>query len=395
MEKIINKHFCIQPFVNVTTRMKGQNNVCCNINLQDSNIRGESPVDFFTSNKVKDMQASLLQGKPRKECSLCWYQENKSGHSQRTVYNKYYGLKNNQSNEYYEKMLRKLRISKLGNPLYFEYHISNLCNLKCLTCNERDSSRFHAENKVLGISADKNANYAILDETKIQALKSAITDELLFLDIRGGETMMVPEVKKILLEVSTQRAKNITLKIQTNGTILPDKAWTKIFNKFKRTKINVSIDAFGDDNNYVRYPADWNKILTTIEYLKANKIKFIINTVVSNLNIMILDRLFNWIQKNNYPNYFYILYTPHIYRPNNLPKDLLDIAKKRLQNIKMQFVNEDCNRQLSDLIDLCDNPDKEGDWDNFCKEIEMRDRYRKNSITSIMPQIKEYMNAKV
>ena len=61
----------------------------------------------------------------------------------------------------------------------------------------------------------------------------------------------------------------------------------------------------------------------------------------------------------------------------------------------MQFVNEDCNRQLSDLIDLCDNPDKEGDWDNFCKEIEMRDRYRKNSITSIMPQIKEYMNAKV
>ena len=46
---------------------------------------------------------------------------------------------------------------------------------------------------------------------------------------------------------------------------------------------------------------------------------------------------------------------------------------EELQNIKMQFVNEDCNRQLSDLIDLCDNPDKEGDWDNFCKEIEMRD----------------------
>ena len=390
-----NKHFCIQPFVNVTTRIKGQNNVCCNINLKDSNIRNESPANFFRSDKVKDMQTSLLQGKKRKECSLCWYQEKKAGYSQRTEYNNYYNIKKNQSNEYYDRILKKLRISKLKNPLYFEFHISNLCNLKCLTCNERDSSRFHAENKVLGVSEDKDANYAILDKTKIQALESAITDDLLFLDIRGGETLMVPEVKKVLLDVDTQRAKNITLKIQTNGTIVPDKEWTQILKKFKRTKINISIDAFGDHNHYVRYPADWNKIITTLEYLKEKKIKFLINTVVSNLNIMILDSLFNWIQENNYPNYFYLLYGPTMFRPNNLPKTLLDIAKKRLQNVKMQFVNEDCNKKLSDLINLCDNPDTQGHWDSFCKEIQMRDRYRKNSITSIMPEIKEYMNAKV
>ena len=390
-----NKHFCIQPFVNVTTRIKGQNNVCCNINLKDSNIRNELPVSFFRSDKVKDLQTSLLQGKTRKECSLCWYQEKKAGYSQRTEYNNYYNIKNNQSNEYYEKILKKLRIYKLDNPLYFEFHISNLCNLKCLTCNERDSSRFHAENKVLGVSQDKDANYTILDKTKIQALESAITDDLLFLDIRGGETLMVPEVKKVLLDVDKQRAKNITLKIQTNGTIVPDKEWTQILKKFKRTKINISIDAFGDHNHYVRYPADWNKIITTLEYLKEKKIKFLINTVVSNLNIMILDKLFNWIQENNYPSYFYLLYGPTMFRPNNLPKTLLDIAKKRLQNVKMQFVNEDCNQKLSGLINLCDNPDTQGHWDSFCKEIQMRDSYRKNSITSIMPEIKEYMNAKV
>ena len=177
-----NKHFCIQPFVNVTTRIKGQNNVCCNINLKDSNIRNELPVNFFRSDKVKDLQTSLLQGKTRKECGLCWYQEKKAGYSQRTEYNNYYNIKNNQSNEYYDRILKKLRISNLKNPLYFEFHISNLCNLKCLTCNERDSSRFHAENKVLGVSQDKDANYAILDKTKIQALESAITDDLFFLE---------------------------------------------------------------------------------------------------------------------------------------------------------------------------------------------------------------------
>ncbi len=393
MEGKINKSFCIQPFVNVTTRMKGQNNVCCNIKSLDSNIKHETPYGFFNSDRVKDFKKSLLKGEIRKECTVCLYQENKSEYSQRTEYNKYYNIKNNQPNEYYEKIVSKLGISKLKNPLYYEFHISNLCNLKCLTCNETDSSRFHAENKKLGISENIDANYAELDETKIQALKSAITDDLLFLDIRGGETLMVPEVKKVLLDVDAERAKNITLKIQTNGTIVPDKGWTEILQKFKRTKISVSIDAFGDDNHYVRYPADWKKILHTIEHLETNKINFIINTVVSNLNIMVLDRLFNWIQEKKYHNYFYLLYGPSIWRPNNLPKDLLDIAKKRLQNVKMQFVNVDCNEKLSDLIDLCDNPDTDKDWDGFCKEIQMRDTYRKNSITSVMPEIKEYINA--
>ena len=60
----------------------------------------------------------------------------------------------------------------------------------------------------------------------------------------------------------------------------------------------------------------------------------------------------------------------------------------------MQFENKDSNRLLSDLIRLCDNPNKNGDWKGFCREIQMRDSYRKNSIIKIIPEIKEYMNAK-
>ena len=110
---------------------------------------------------------------------------------------------------------------------------------------------------------------------------------------------------------------------------------------------------------------------------------------------MFVDKLFNWIQENGHPNYFYLLFGPSMFRPNNLPKELLDIAKKRLQNVKLQFVHKECNQKLKDLIDFCDHPDNEGDWDKFCKEIKMRDEHRKNSITTVMPEIKEYMNAKV
>jgi len=395
MENKINNHFCIQPFVNTTTRIQGQNNVCCNINSFNSTIDTESPRDFFNSVGVKEMRRKLLKGEKLDDCSQCHYQEELSNSSQRIEYNKYYNINNNQTNEYYEKIVNKLKLTKLENPLYAELHISNLCNLKCLSCNERDSSKFHAENKILGISDNPNVDYSKFDIHKYKALDSIIKKGLLFLDIRGGETLMVPEVKKILTEVDDEMAKNITLKIQTNGTILPDDTWIGIFKKFKRTKVNVSIDAFGDENHYVRFPSDWEKIKSTIDILEKNDITFLINTVVSNINLLLLDKLFAWIQQNKYLNYFYILESPEHFRPTNLPQSLLDIAVKRLQNVNKNFVNKDCHQKIDDLIGMCSTRGSDTDWQIFCKNIKMRDKYRKNSITNIIPQIKEYMNGKV
>jgi|TARA_R100000081_G_scaffold91359_1_gene69097 molybdenum cofactor biosynthesis enzyme MoaA len=395
MDKKINRYFCIQPFVNTTTRIQGQNNVCCNINNFDSTIDRQSPGEFFHSDRVKNMREKMLKGIKLDECSLCHYQEKMVNNSHRIEYNKYYNIKNDQPNEYYNKILKKLRLSDLDNPLYAELHISNLCNLKCLTCNERDSSKFHAENKLLGISDEPDVEYSDFDINKYKALDSVIKRGLLFLDIRGGETLMVPEVKKILTEVDADMAKNITLKIQTNGTIEPDKNWIAIFKKFKRTKVNLSIDAFGEDNHYVRFPSDWKKILYTVDVLKTNDIKFIVNTVVSNINLLLLDKLFAWIQENKYLNYFYILESPEHYRPTNLPQSLLDIAAKRLQNVSKDFVNKDCHQKLDDLIEMCKTSCADTSWQNFCKEIQMRDKYRQNTITNIIPEIKEYMNAEI
>ena len=375
MDKKINRHFCIQPFVNTTTRIQGQNNVCCNINSFHSTIDKESPKEFFLSDRIKEMRQKLLKGEKLNECSLCHYQESTVRSSHRIAYNEYYNIKNNQTNDYYDNILKKLRLSDLENPLYAELHISNLCNLKCLSCNERDSSKFHAENKLLGISDHPNIDYSHFDHRKYKALNSVIKKGLLFLDIRGGETLMVPEVKKILQEVDSEIAGRMTLKIQTNGTIEPDRHWIEIFKKFKRTKVNLSIDAFGDDNHYVRYPADWHKILRTIEILRTNDIKFIVNTVVSNINILLLDKLFAWIQENQYLNYFYVLESPSHFQPTNLPRSLLDIAAKRLQNIAKNFVNKDCDQKLEDLINMCISSGGTDRWNEFCNEIKTRDKH--------------------
>ena len=390
MENKINKHFCIQPFVNTTTRVNGENFSCCNISQSKSNIKTESPQQFFNSDYTKEFRKKLLDGEELIECGLCQYQEKKSNNSHRIEYNKYYKIQNNQPKEYYHKIINRLRISELKNPLYSDLHISNLCNLKCLSCNDKDSSKFHAENKLLNNSKFPDENFSVTKSKMLDAINSVITNDLLFLDIRGGETLMVPEVKNVLKKISDERASKITLKIQTNGNIVPDDDWCNLFKKFKRTKVNVSVDAYGDDNHYIRYPSNWSKILKTIEILKKQNIKFLINTVVSNLNILVLDELFAWIQEHNHMNYFYILTSPSHYGPTNLPQSLLDIAIKRLQNVKKNFKNTECHQKLDDLIEMCKISDQTH-WNSFCKEIIMRDNFRKNNITDVIPEIGQHL----
>ena len=384
-----NKTFCIQPFVNVTTRIQGQHNVCCNITKKEKNISNITAIEFFNSPEVKDMQESLLKGEKVKDCATCYFMESNNQVSHRKQYNKYYNLHNDQK---YKENLEKLKLDKLKNPLYAEIHISNLCNLKCLTCNERDSSKFHAENKSLGISKDANIDYTKIIENKSKAILDVITPELKFLDIRGGETMLIPEIKEVLSSLPKEKTKNITLKIQTNGTIFPDDIWINIFKKFKNTKVNISVDAYRNDNHYIRYPSQWEDICKTLNFFKDNNIKFIINTVLSNLNLLVLPKLLDWIYSNQYLNYLYILKDPIYYRYTNLPRELLEKSMTDLQRFKEPFVNRDTNITIENLISNLKKEHKEYDqqWQNFKKEITMRDNARKNSIFEVLPELKEY-----
>lgn len=384
-----NKTFCIQPFLNVTTRISGQHNVCCNITkINESNVNC-SPISFFNSDYVKKMRQTLLEGKTWNDCSTCYYMEQQGQISHREHYNRYYYLKDTFD---YEYNLKKLKLDKLKNPKYYEIHIGNLCNLKCLTCNEKDSSKFHAENKILNISEFPNENFSSFSSTKKDYIFHAITNDLQFLDIRGGETLLVPEIKKILFDLAEEKTKNITLKIQTNGTIIPDDEWLTIFKKFKNTKVNISVDAYKQKNYYIRFPAEWNNICETINVLEKNNVKFIINTVLSNLNLLVLPELLQWISDNKYLNYLYVLKDPMYYRYTNLPPKLFAKSIEQLKNSSFTFMNKDTYTVIKSLINSLEteHQDYKKNWKTFTNMIKMRDKIRNNSILDVIPELKQY-----
>ena len=393
MEKKINKHFCVQPFVHVTTRIAGQNNVCCNITKPDSNIREQSQKDFFNSEYVSSMRKRMLNGEMIKDCKLCHHMEKNSEESHRQAFNKFYYIENNRELDYYTKMVKSLKLDERKAPLYAELHVSNLCNLKCLTCNERDSSQFHAENKKLNVSEEPNVDFTKFVVHTAKAVEDILKQGILYLDVRGGETLLVPEIKKVLKNADPEITKKVNLKIQTNGTLSPDRDWLDIFKRFHKTKLNVSIDAYGIDNEYVRFPSDWNKIVDTLALLEKEGIEFVINTVVSNLTLPVLHKLLKWVSEKGYQQYVYILKDPLHYRPHNLPQHILDSAKNNLESVKtLDFKNKNVNTTVDSLIKMCNNSNIMY-FKRFLHEIKLRDKHRKNTITAIIPQMKEYLNA--
>ena len=109
--------------------------------------------------------------------------------------------------------------------------------------------------------------------------------------------------------------------------------------------------------------------------------------MVSNINILVLDKLLAWVTEKQYTNYLYTLIGPSFYQPTNLPKKLLKLAGDRLSNLK------NINTSTQQLINLCYNTSNfnEKKWQKFCKEIHMRDKHRNNNIVNILPELERFL----
>jgi len=369
MSAEIGKTFCIFPFVQTVVRTNGSMGPCCHIQTLH-NIQRVDIEKFWQSNELKDLRKFMLDNQEIPYCNTCYQEEKQTGNSMRTKSLNDYRLYNKKHLDYYTNKVSLY-------PERLEIHLGNLCNLKCLTCNPRDSSSFLSENLSLGLS-NLNQKDCQLDEQLINQLtKSAIDHRIKILDLRGGESMLLPSIKKILLEWPQEQANDMTIRIQTNCTIMNDE-WIQIFKKFKKLDIMMSIDAYEKDNEYIRFPANWNDIEKNVEIITGlTNAKTYINCTVSNLNFLLLPQLIKWAKQKNIHINWGILTTPTYFKFTNLP---LPLYQQGIEQLAMHEEMSWIGTYLHDDIL----------WTDFCNMISKRDNYRKNSIFNILPEFKLY-----
>lgn len=307
-------------------------------------------------------------------CSNCYDQEKSTGQSSRTQSLLDYKFFNS---KYYDKIFETSGYANKTFPSRVEMHVGNVCNLKCLTCRPQDSSAFLAEDSKLGISKFDQRKFKFNQIKLNHNLDLIFNHEVELIDLRGGESMLVPRIKHILSSLP-ESCYQKTLRLQTNCTILDD-TWKLIFSKFKNVEIMASIDAHGSDNHYIRYPADWNAIENNLDYFQSlPNIKLYVNCTISNLNFLILDRLIEWCKLKKIYLHYFVLTDPVYYSHMNLPAEMFYKAKEKLLKYP----------KLDTL--LLNSQPQDTNWQNFCDMITLRDQYRNNSIFDILPELQTW-----
>lgn len=378
---IMSSTFCIRPWTHSCVRTNGDITLCCQSReISAHNLKTHTLQDWWSSDLLRDTRDQMINNRRPDACRECFNAEDQGYDSLRKKSNKDYKI----IEKYASKIVEHYGYPR-EEPVTAEFQLTNLCNYRCLMCDENNSSNILSENKILKIS-NKSLNDFAITKHEISEIKKWMLSKPTRINFRGGEPLMVPEIKKILKwAVEKDLATDINLEITTNGSIF-DLEWYNIFSKFKTVRIMLSVESTGKLNEYIRFGSKWEIIDSNAKQMsQLPNVEFIVHSTVQNLNIMKFTELINWCSKNNYSLDYEFLTGPVIYIPNNLPKPLLDTAINNLKSLQ---------NPLADSIIKKLKPSDLTYWENFCEEIRLRESSRNNSIIDIIPELIPYIHAK-
>ena len=258
--------------------------------------------DFHnTPSKIADRQ-NMLEGKwPEKGCDYCINIEKAGGQSDRITNLDFPGM-------HAPVELDDNPIATQVTPRILEIYFDNTCNLKCVYCGPHFSSLWDAENIKFGDKAFKK-------DPKLQSNKQKLFDwlkinghNLTNFNILGGEPLYQRELEECLDLFEAHPAPELKLQIFTNLNAklkyvqkvtervrhLIDKGCLREF------EVTASLDCWGPQQEYVRFPLNLKTWETNFEYLLGCEwINLIISSTITPLSVKTLPDLLTKIQDWN------------------------------------------------------------------------------------------------
>ncbi len=397
MDQIHSKTYCSVPWTQIATNASGYYRVCCNaipgqnLILDDNNQPMkiyQNPIDqAWQSKTYQTIREEMLSNKRPSMCQRCFREEDSGLESPRQRWNKRW------SSEFSSETHPPMSIK------YIDLRLGNLCNLKCRMCNPYASNKWVDEwNKV--VNTAQLVPSSALSEEESQRLKKMdwptlektwenllpVLDVVEEIYLTGGEPFLSLEQTKLLEKIiQSGRSKDITLKYNTNLTLLPEKL-IPLWKEFKTVKLNVSIDGLGPLLNYIRFPADWDILLQNLNKIFLLKQEGVpldigVHTTVQMYNILSLPEITKYFKENfeTIP-YFNILNHPNCLNIRTLPQALkkkisseieLGPFSKELSSILLYMNEEDWNAQY---------------FDEFLTYTDTLDSLRKQSFKKLFPE---------
>ena len=236
------------------------------------------------------------------------------------------------------------------------------------------STHWYSDAKKLGLKIPKGIiRNPFIEDTDFSTLN--------YIKLLGGEPLMEQDVLiKILKQCDL---KNLTIHLITNATLRPNAELLNLFNKCKKIKITLSIDAYGQLNEFLRKGSDWK---TTFKNLCWFLDMFPIVSVHSVLSIYNINKAKDFVYfcnelKEDCQKYF-LIDGPDYMMPRHLPEKVKPEILKTLEGIDSFEVYE---KELS----------QKGDFNIFLKQDKimnnLRDENWKEANIDLHNLVKEYI----
>jgi molybdenum cofactor biosynthesis enzyme MoaA len=349
-------------------RPDGEYAICCLHRTpvdQRLNVNRDVYGAWKESNYVREVRESFVNDQRHAGCHMCWHHEDRGIISQRQRTSREYKILGIDVNR-----------PKLTN---IELDVGNLCNLKCLMCDEYNSSAILAENRKLGINVLDQRDIA-WNDTAFDNIKTMLDQKPSVINIRGGEPFYNKKLLSLINSISDEDAKNICLHITTNATIWGE-AWQQALQRFRLIRFMFSVDAVGKPYEYIRHPADWSTVDSNISNMMTQtNAKTMVHAVVSNLNIGYLGELIDWSQDKSIYLELDALIDPPYLQIQNLPDSYKSIVLDRLDQWLTKHYPDHIITVLKGFSEVLKQSKHDPVlWAQFQNDIGRRDNLRGNN----------------
>lgn len=370
------ENFCDAPFTLFTMDANLSASPCPALGGSTWNFTGQKLEKIWNSDTLEDFRKHMLNNGKHEVCNRCWSEESIGYESERLKINKL-----NRSLDNYKK-----------GPVQLALKISNVCNLRCRSCNGADSVTLSVEGKKYATIPEWKNNFYI-KETKRKEFTNEQIDEIVAwsgnlerLEIYGGEPLLDDQTFNLLGKIiETGRANKIQVNLSTNITHRISPKNIEILQKFHHVNINLSIDGWGKRFEYLRHPGKWSEVYDNIKWFKALNDSRVINSdilpvcTVTMMNVYYIgelaDNLYNYFKLKPY----YILSTfPKHYSIINMPEHIGVEVVKHLDRHKIT--------DITAVKNACIKTGRDKEYHKFWRWNNMVDEYRKEKFANVFPE---------
>jgi sulfatase maturation enzyme AslB (radical SAM superfamily) len=303
-------------------------------------------------------------------------------------------------------------------PQDWQIDLGNYCNSGCIFCSPTYSSKLANEFKKLGLIEELPPKNWTDDEGAVDRFVELLSQskKLSYLHFLGGETLITPAFKKILLKLIEKGLNtNTSIGFTTNLTVW-DESIVELLKQYKEVNLGMSIECLHPINDYLRWPSKIEKVKEILEkWIQQGKqqnwlIQFRITpTIFSIAHIKtIYDYAYTYdvgVESCNF------LYNPSFMRMSALPIDVRQNIAKELQHWinskKLLFSEEriintrDPNKAkdyiLQDAMSYVDylqnGPDESSSWPALVSYLKKLESSRKNSILDYAPEYEKFLRS--